>query len=356
MSDSLPASPPQKFPSLRNFSFTMKIGGIGFILLLIGILLYWLIEWRWLESTDNAYIKGEITPISSKVNGYVVELNVDDGDYIEKGQVLAVIDQKEYNAQYLKVKGDLESAEAELEQLPTRVEMEELTIEQIQLQMESARAEFERDDRAYNRAKNLYKSDVSSVKDYDTAKTNYIQSKVALEQLELSKKVFIQNIKVTKLDILKQKAKVESLKEQLKLMEISLKDTVILAPLSGVIGNRSIRKGQYVRTGSILLSIVPLDNIWIIANYKETQISNFVKGQSVEFTVDSFPGKKFQGKIISINPTSGAEFSLLPPENATGNFTKIVQRIPVKISIEDKKDYRLVPGMSVYMTVNTKKS
>lgn len=338
------------------FSYSRSKIFIGLTLvvsLLTVIFLYWFFSWRWEESTDNAYIKADITPLSSKVNGYVKELNVTEGDEVQEGQVLAQIDPQEYQAHFDKARQDLQSAEATLKQLPTQLEIASLMLSQIDIKMESALANLEKDERAYERAKRLCKSDVSSIKDYDSARASYIQSKVAVKQLDVNKKVIMQNVELIKFNISKQEAVVNALKEQMKLTEIALNDTKIVAPISGVIGNRSIRKGQYVRTGGLLLSIVPLDSIWIVANYKETQIANFAKGQVVQFTVDAYPGKIFPGKILSINPASGAEFSLIPPENATGNFTKIVQRIPVKISI-DTTNYRLVPGMSVSTTVCTK--
>lgn len=352
MSDYAPVVPPSS-PLLKRIPSKILLG-ILCISSLFGVLfLYWFFSWRWEESTDNAYIKGDITPISSKVNGYVIELNVTEGDEVTQGQVLAKIDPIEYQAHYDKAKQDLQSAEVSLNQLPLQLDIIQSMIAQIDLQIESAQATLEKNERAYVRSSRLYKSDISSVKDYDITKADYISSKAMIAQLEINKKIAVRNSDLIQLNINKQTAVVASLKAQLKLNEIALHDTTITAPISGIIGNRSIRKGQYVRTGSILLSIVPLDNLWIMANYKETQISDFKKGQLVEFTVDSYPGHSFHGKILSLNPASGAEFSMIPPENATGNFTKIVQRIPVKISIEPS-GYRLVPGMSVHTIVNTK--
>ncbi|MFA7658257.1 MAG: HlyD family secretion protein [Candidatus Gastranaerophilaceae bacterium] len=295
---------------------------------------FWLLNAGKWESTEDAYVETHIVQIAPKVSGQVVDMYVVDNQKVKEGDLVAQIDDTDY-----KVK--LAQATAAYESALYKQKGAKANFEAVSSQIQLAK-------RNLNRYTELYKSGAASKLEYDNAKTAYDNSQASLTQAQqniLSK----DNSRVADAD-LKQLA---ALKKQ---AELNLSYTKIYAPQSGSVASKSIEKGAYVQTGQPLFVIVP-DNVWIIANFKESQLKHMKIGQDVEIKVDTYSDKRFKGKVDSIQRISGAKSSLFPPENAVGSFVKIVQRIPVKIVFTEKIDpneYTIVPGMSVEPKVRVK--
>ena len=229
-------------------------------------------------------------------------------------------------------------------------------IDLTKAQLDAAGIDLQREKEVFNRFAPLYAEKVISWFDYSEALANKEKARAQRDGAKASLSMAEQELTVFLAEEQQIAAEIGLQKEELKLLQQEVADTIICSPISGTVGNRRVRAGQYVRPGSILMALIPLNDVWVEANFKEVQLIRMQEGQSVEIEVDAFPGHFFTGRIQSFSPASGAEFSLLPPENATGNFTKIVQRVPVKINI-DKDSYqgkRLLPGMSVEVRIDTK--
>ena len=287
------------------------------------------------ESTEDAYVETHTVQIAPKVSGQVVDMYVTDNQKVKEGDLVAQIDDTDY-----KVK--LAQANAAYESSLFKQKNAKATFDAVNSQISLAK-------RNLDRYTELYKSGAASKLEYDNAKTAYDNAQASLTQAQqnlLSK----DNSRVADAD-LKQLA---ALKRQ---AELNLSYTKIYAPQSGTVSSKSIERGAYVQTGQPLFVIVP-NNVWVVANFKESQLRHMKIGQEVEIKVDTYPDKHFKGKIDSIQRISGAKSSLFPPENAVGSFVKIVQRIPVKIVFTEEinpDEYTIVPGMSVEPKVRVKK-
>ncbi len=317
---------------------------------------YWWTTWRYLETTDDAYVEGEITPVIPKVAGYVQELRVTDHQPVKAGDILLRIDDHEFRLAVDQAKARLEATRAALASARSRLELQETLIAQASAGVAAAEAELERADKEFQRARDLLRSRAGTRARFDEARAARRKAEAMLEQARMRLQAERQQVRILEAERSRLEAAVDSDRAALALARTRLADTIIKAPVSGIVGNRAVRDGQYVRPGTLLMAIVPLDGVWIEANYKETQLTRMHVGQPAEIAVDSFPDVTIRGHVQSFSPASGAEFSLLPPENATGNFTKIVQRIPVKIVIDGENPLhgRLRPGMSVEVTVDTR--
>lgn len=287
------------------------------------------------ETTEDAYVETRPVQVAPKVLGQVIEMYVTDNQELKEGDLVAQIDPTDYQTKLAEITARYESA---------------------LLRQQTAKANFGAANSQINLAKKnldryteLYKSGAASKLEYDKAKTDYDNAQAALTQAEQSLLSKDSN-RVADAD-LKQLA---AMKKQ---AELALSYTKVYAPQSGTVANKTIEKGAFVQTGQPLFMLVP-DNIWVVANFKESQLRDMKVGQEVEIKVDTYPDKRFKGKIDSIQRISGAKSSLFPPENAVGSFVKIVQRIPVKIVFTEKIDkskYTVVPGMSVEPKVRVKK-
>ena len=286
------------------------------------------------QSTDDAYVEAHMVQVAPKVTGQIIELNVEDNQRIKEGDVVAVIDKDDYRIRF-------EQADADYQKELANQKVAKANFSAVQSEIAVAKADLDR-------YKKLYESGAVSKQTLDNAQTRYDSvsaRKTTVEESILSNgqnKVADANLK--------------SLKAKRDKAELDLRNTEVIAPQSGIVTNKKAEKGAYVGTGSPLFVIVP-DEVWVVANYKESQVGNMKEGQPVEIRVDAYPDKVFKGKIDSIQRASGAKASLFPPENAVGSFVKIVQRIPVKIVFDEPIDtskYTIVSGMSVVPKVKVK--
>jgi membrane fusion protein, multidrug efflux system len=316
---------------------------------------YYLTTGRYLQTTDDAYVKADSTIIAPKVSGYIAEVLVADNEPVKAGQLLARIDDRDFKTALNQAKADVAASEAAVGNLDAQIELQEPLTRQQAAEVEATEAslKFAQQERArYDELMKTGAGTIQRAQQTDAA----LRSQTA--QLQQGKAGLIAANK--KVEVLStQRAQAVAQLDRARAAEqqatLNLSYTQITAPVDGTVGARTLRVGQYVQAGTQLMAVVPLDQVYVIANFKETQLTHVRNGQPVELTVDSFHSTRLKGHVDSLSPASGLEFALLPPDNATGNFTKIVQRVPVKIVLDDQSLNGLLrPGMSAEPTVNTK--
>jgi len=317
---------------------------------------YWWANWRFLQSTDDAYIQSDISLISPKVEGYIKEVRVQENERVRDGQVLFVIDDRDFAAKLAQAEAAVASEEAAVETFESRLDLQRAMIDQANAEVSSAAAEKARADRDYQRYQQLINSDYATRQRFETAQADSEKAAAAVTQKRAAVTAALGTLRVLRAQRDEEKAKRQQARAQLQLAKNDLDNTVIRAPVAGIIGNRAGQVGQYVKPGTQLLSLVPLPRVYVTANFKETQLTRMRPGQPAKIVVDAYPDRPLDGRIESFAPASGAQFSLLPPDNATGNFTKIVQRVPVRIAVtEDSAVAALLrPGLSVTVTIDTR--
>lgn len=316
---------------------------------------YYLTAGRYLESTDDAYVKADSTIIAPKVSGYIAEVLVSDNEPVKAGQLLARIDDRDFKTALKQSQADVAASEASVKNLNSQIELQEPLIQQQAAEIEATEAnlKFAREERT--RYDELMKSGSGTVQRAQQTDAALRSQTAQLQQGKAGLSAANKKIEVLATERAKAAAQLEHARAVEQQAELNLSYTRITAPVDGTVGARTLRVGQYVQAGTQLMAVVPLDAVYVIANFKETQLTHVRNGQPVELYVDSFHSIRLKGHVDSLAPASGLEFALLPPDNATGNFTKIVQRVPVKIALDDRSLNGLLrPGMSAVPTVNTK--
>ena len=328
------------------------------VLLLAGAYggLQWWRVWRFQQSTDDAYVESDISLISPKIEGYIKQVGVGDNQHVKAGQTLFVIDDSDFAAKVTQAQAAVDAEVASVATFETRHDEQVAMINQASAGVESAKAEVERANLDQKRYISLVASDVATKQRYETAEADATKASANLLQAQAALEAAKQQLAVLDAQKHEEQAKRDQARAALRLAQNDLDNTVIRAPVDGVIGNRAGQIGQYVKPGTQLASLVPLPHVYITANFKETQLTLMRPGQPVEISVDAYPDRVIEGKVESFAPASGAEFSLLPPDNATGNFTKIVQRVPVRIAVpvDGPLSSLLRPGLSVVVNVDTR--
>ena len=310
---------------------------------------------RYLESTDDAYVKADSTLVSPKVSGYLAEVLVGDNEQVKAGQLLARIDDRDFATALNQAHADVAGAEAAVKNLDAQIGLQQPLIEQETADIAAAEANLQFAQEEQVRYDGLMKSGSGTVQ---RAQQSDAALREKTAQLQHGKSGLIAAQR--KVDVLTtERAKAVAQLDHARAVEaqaaLNLSYTKISAPVEGTVGARTLRVGQFVQAGTQLMAVVPLDAVYVVANFKETQLTHVRNGQPVEVRIDSFHDTKLKGHVDSLSPASGLEFALLPPDNATGNFTKIVQRVPVKIVLDDHSLTGLLrPGMSAEPTVNTK--
>ena len=317
---------------------------------------YWFETGRFLESTNDAYVQADYTTIAPKVSGYIAEVAVEDNQSVKAGQLLAKIDDRDYRTALAQANADVASANADIRNIDAQLAEQQSVIAQAEAAIVAGEAgvKFAKDDA--DRYQKLTAGRITSVQDEQRAQTIFQQQTAQLQSDRAALTAAHQRIDVLNTARAKAETQVTRLQSVVEQAELNLSYTTISAPIDGTVGARSLRVGQYVQAGTQLMAVVPLHAVYVVANFKETQLTNVLPGQPVEIEVDTFPGQTVKGHVDSLSPASGLEFALLPPDNATGNFTKIVQRIPVKIVLDDHDALagRLRAGMSVEPVIDTR--
>jgi membrane fusion protein, multidrug efflux system len=317
---------------------------------------YWVKTGRYLESTDDAYVQADYTTIAPKVSGYIADVKVEDNQSVKAGQVLAVIDDRDFRTALDQAKADVASAQADVQNIEAQLEEQQSVIQQAEAAIDADQAGVKFAQQDYTRYHNLTANKVTSVQDEQRAQTVLQQQTAALQRDRAALSAAKQRVAVLTTAKSKSETQVQRLQSVQAQAELNLGYTTIVAPIDGIVGARSLRVGQYVQAGTQLMAVVPVQSVYVVANFKETQLADVKTGQPVEISIDGLPGITVKGKVDSLAPASGLEFALLPPDNATGNFTKIVQRIPVKIALAVDGDLvgRLRPGMSAEPVIDTR--
>ncbi len=317
---------------------------------------YWWTTGSYLVSTDDAYVGAKSATLSPKVSGYIADIVVADNARVSAGDVIARIDDGDYKLAVQAARDQIAIQQASIERLGQQVTAQQAAVDQARAQVASAKAAATRADLELKRQLDLSSRQVSSRQLLEQAQAANEQAIASVQAADAALESATANVGVIQAQQEEARRTLKQSETSLAKSERDLSFTVIRAPFDGVIGNRAVQVGDYVQPTQRLASLVPLDAIYIDANFKETQLARVQPGQPVNISVDAYPEHDLEGKVASIAPASGSVFSLLPPDNATGNFTKIVQRLPVRIlvpaAIAEKSLLR--PGMSVVVSVNTK--
>jgi membrane fusion protein, multidrug efflux system len=328
-------------------------------LLLLVVALYADYYWttgRFLVSTDDAYVPAHSVLISPRISGYISAVPVDDNQRVRAGEVLARIDPRDYQTALDQARADVAAAQASVATLDRQITQQKLVVKEDRQQVAADQAALVYSQQNYWRYTQLAKDSYGTVQNAQQATAGIRETEATFQHDTTGVAAAEKQIGVFKAQLAQAKAMLAQQQAIEHQAELNLGYTTITAPVDGTVGVRTLRVGEYVQAGTQLMAVVPLQAVYVTANYKETQLTDVRPGQPVTIDVDTFPGTTVHGYVDSLAPASGEEFALLPPDNATGNFTKIVQRIPVKIDI-DKRDPlfgMLRPGMSVEPSIDTK--
>jgi membrane fusion protein (multidrug efflux system) len=317
---------------------------------------YWWTAGRYLVTTDDAYVGAKNATLAPKVSGYIAQVAVEDNARVAAGDVIARIDDGDYRLAEQTARDQIGVQKATIERLARQTAAQEAAVDQAKAQLASAKAGATRADLELKRQQDLATRQINSRQSLEQAQANAEQAVASVQAAEAAIEGASANVDVLKAQQEEARRTLTQFETSLAKAQRDLSFTVIRAPFDGVVGNRAVQVGDYVQPTQRLASLVPLDAIYIDANFKETQLAKVQQGQPVAISIDAFPGHKIEGRVASIAPASGSVFSMLPPDNATGNFTKIVQRLPVRILVpaEVAEQSLLRPGMSVIVSVNTK--
>jgi membrane fusion protein (multidrug efflux system) len=311
---------------------------------------------QYLVSTDDAYVKADNTTVAPKVSGYLDEVLVGDNQRVRAGQILARIDQRDFKVGLDQAKADVAAAGAAIASKQAQLGVQQAVIDAAKATIDVDNATVAFAAQENKRYTDLAATGYGSVQNAQQAQSRNAGAQAAIARDTANLASAQKQVDLLKAEIVQANATLARAQALQSQAELNLGYTTIVAPIDGVVGNRTLRIGQFVQAGTQLMSLVPLNGAYVVANFKETQLTDVREGQAVDIAVDMFPGQRVHGRVDSIAPASGQEFALLPPDNATGNFTKVVQRIPVRIALnrDNSVAIELRPGMSVIPTIETK--
>ena len=346
-------------PKRRRF----KVFALAVLILVASISLAklayaWWTLGRFIESTDDAYVGGDVTVIASKVPGFIWKLEVVDNQLVRAGDLLLKLDDRDYLAAQAKADASVAIQQAALTNLDATRHLQEAIVAQAQATIAAADAEIVRTRDDQVRFTRLLKDSAVSVQESQKADADHIGAVAVGERARAGLVAAQRQLEVIDTQKQQVRARLEQAVAERDLARLNVGYTELRAPIDGTVGNRSAQVGAYATTGSQLISLVPTRGLWMDANFKESQLARIRPGSPATVKVDSIPGRTFRGRVLSVAPATGAQFSVLPPENATGNFTKIVQRVAVRIMLEDEAATfgQLRPGLSVTAKVKVGKA
>jgi membrane fusion protein (multidrug efflux system) len=361
-----PSAPAQKAPPELPRARRWPWSGITLVrlavLLAAGVIVVlFATQWdRWVglsvrQVTDDAYVRGDITPLSAHVEGYVRHVPVGDFQRVKEGELLVEIEDDDYRARVAQAEADLLGAQAAIENLKAQKAAQHAQVAEAEGTIAATQADVQRTRLEAERQRALLATTFGTRQRVEQADAEAGRFAATMARNQSAFEAQRRQLAVLDTQESQLRAEVKAKQAMLDLAKINLGYTRITAPVDGMVSERGVRDGQYVHAGTQVISVVPLHNVWVLANYKETQLTHVAIGQRAEIRVDTFPGVVVNATVDSIAPASGAQFSLLPPDNATGNFTKVVQRIPVKLRIgpDNPLAGNLRPGMSVIATILT---
>jgi membrane fusion protein (multidrug efflux system) len=330
-------------------------------LLALAVLLIITTRWRTWEtnasrqSTDDAYLQSDLTPIAARVSGYIRDMPVQDYDHVHKGQLIAQLVDDDYKASVAQLTAGVAAAAAQIGTIGAQRGLQGSNVQAAQAAIGAVLANIQQNQRDLARQQKLQSTGSSSAQEGEKLKTTAEQLAAQLQQARAQAGAAEHQLVVLDAQRTQAQAALAAQQAALDAARINLGYTRIVAPEDGVLGQRQLKPGQLVAVGGQITSLTPLPRLWVLANFKETQLTHMNVGAAASIAVDAFPGHTLRGKVLAFAPGAGSQFALLPPDNATGNFTKVVQRVAVKISVDDTDGLtdRLRPGMSVLATVDT---
>jgi membrane fusion protein (multidrug efflux system) len=353
------AVPPRRMSGER----VVELAWRGFVVVIAAGLLF-VISTRWTgwegragwQHSDDAYLQADQTPIVAHVSGYLHGAPVQDFQRVRAGAVLAQIDEDDYRAAVAQAEAGVASAEAQAEALKAQRPLLQANARAARAVVDATAANLEQNGRDLKRQKALLADGSSTPEAGEKLSTSAAQVSAQLRQDQAQADAADRQLGVLTAQQDQARAAVSAAQAALQTARINLGYTRIVAPQDGIVGQRQVRPGQFVPVGGQITTLIPLPRLWVIANFKETQLTHMVAGNRALVTVDTFPGRTLRGHVLAFSPGSGSQFALLPPDNATGNFTKVVQRISVKIVIDDDDGLtdRLRAGMSVIARVDAR--
>ncbi|GAB2592112.1 HlyD family secretion protein [Dyella jejuensis] len=345
-------------PSARRSKVRRILLPVGLVLAIVAViaLAYWWIVGRFMQSTDDAYLQADSVTVAPKVSGYVTDVYVGDNATVKAGDPLVRLDSRQYRAALNQARATVDARKADIQRAQAGMVQQRAAIEQARAQWQAAQVSSRHAEDEVRRYGPLAKSGAESgdqlsvlVSNRDQARANLAADIAAVDQAQA-------RMADLTAQIAQARAQLEAAQASAQQSQLDLQDTLVRSSLAGRVGDRSVRVGQYAQPGTRMMTVVPVQNVYLTANFKETQIGRMRAGQSATIHVDALPDAKLHGVVESFAPGTGSEFALLPPENATGNFTKIVQRVPVRIRLDADEQTRklLMPGLSVTVDVDTR--
>jgi membrane fusion protein (multidrug efflux system) len=326
----------------------------------LGALSFAATAWVWARSgsevsTDDVYVRGDVTSLAPKVGGYVTAVEVEDNQAVKSGDILFRIDDRDYKARLAQAQANVQAAQAHLTNTDAESTLQHSMIRQATAQRQSVVADLNLATRVSERRRALIRTSAVSQAQVDESDAARARGEAGVAAASATLEGQQQRIKVLATQRDAAVAALAQAEAARDLAKIDLDSTVVRAPIGGVVGNRQVRLGRLVAPGTPLLDIVPVNDVWLVANFKETQVARIRPGQSVRIFVDGYPDRTLEGVVDSFAPGSGSAFSLLPTDNATGNFVRIVQRVPVKIRIVNNPlPGRIVPGLSARVVIDSR--
>lgn len=360
--DAPEAAPPSeaKDDSAKPKSSTRKriIVGLGAAAALAGIYFgyHYMVVGRYMVTTDDAYVRANNTTMGAKIAGHISKVMVGDNTRVGAGNVVFMIDDGDYRLAVDSARAKVATQEATIERIGRQAKAQESAVEQAQAQLVSAEAAIKRAEADFARQESLSTKGFASKATFDVSQAGRDQAQAAVQGAKAALDAAQTQVDVINAQKAEAEGQLQELRSALAKAVRDLSFTSVRAPVDGIFSNRIVSAGDYVQPGQRLANVVPIDDVYIDANYKETQLGRLKPGQPVSITVDAVSGRTITGIVDSLAPASGSVFTLLPPDNATGNFTKVVQRVPVRIRVPFSvaRENLLRPGMSVITTVNTK--
>ncbi|HZU89102.1 MAG TPA: HlyD family secretion protein [Stellaceae bacterium] len=337
----------RKTLALAGLALALATGGVGYGR-------YWWTTGRFIESTDDAYAGGNITAVSPHVAGFVAQILVTDNQHVRAGQVLIRLDPRDFQAALDHARAIAAEKRAALAGLEAKYVLQQAMIRQATANLDAkiAQAGFAGEDAV--RYRNLALTSFGTRQNAERTSAAAAAAQAATQSARAGLAAARQQLTVLDAEIAEARAGLAQARADLETARLDLGYTEIRSPIDGYVGNRAAQVGAYVASGAYLLSVIPAHGLWVDANFKEDQLARMRPGQTATVVADALPGKIFHGRVVSLAPGTGAVFSVIPPENATGNFTKIVQRVPVRIALDDARFGALRPGLSTTVSVDTR--
>jgi membrane fusion protein, multidrug efflux system len=331
---------------LREHWLLVTVAACVVLVAAVGGLVYWL-EVRDYESTDDAFVAARSFSIAPKVGGYVVDVPVTDNEHVKAGDVLARIDERDYKNALDQAQAQVAVAKANIDNVQAQIDSQHQQIDQAKAQVEQADAQLKFAQQEEDRAKDLVDKGAGTVQREQQTRSDLVADQANMARVKSALTAAEVGLKTLAAQLESARASLEQAQAQRDQANLNLQYTKVVAAQAGRVVKLSGAVGEFATAGQSLMMFVP-DDVWIVANYKETQLDKMRPGQPVDFTIDAYPGRTFKGRVDSVQPGSGTAFSLLPAENATGNYVKVVQRVPVKIVVDHwPDDVAIGPGMSV---------